>query len=479
MNDKFSLTTICFVRSHHFHEFKTRESLDRYNRPNKYRIVIWMEDLHKDVPVKIEEQVNDEETPTRIIDKIAAVLIGLINNLFFLIVSSSAQRIVLHFEASGYIAAVNWSSTICSLFASSINAFLSSRNISYDWRYASNTFFMAIGLLGCAIAPNFWVACISIVFVGFPCDFGESVSLGYFAHIKKQSLVKFWSIGTATAGVLGGGYSALCIKLDFDYRLSFYCLTPLIVIYACSYFCILRIRQSKNSNSSIFTADSIQEPINESLNESFHDTSTTPLLQSTNSVHLTENATTPENENLIKSTERKIHCCNFHLIKKIFRYIWTCDTVYFCQYVIASAFIDCAQTEEIQEKYKYLFPLLSLVQHIGVLIFCSSLHFFKFPYLEFMSFLQCANFGIWLSQAMLHWMPLWAEFVCIFFVGSVGGLSYVNTYHMLLNDDKLDPKEKELGANFTSFSVLIAVLFSSVFTLIAEKTFLKDFVPES
>ena len=372
------------------------------------------------------------------------------NNVFFLIVSSSAQRIVLHFNKSGYLAAVNWSSSICSLFASSINAFLSSKNISYDWRYLANSIFMGLGLLGCAIAPNFWVACISIVFVGFPCDFGESVSLGYFAYIKKQSLVKFWSIGTAISGILGGGYSALCIAFDFDYKLSFYCLIPFVFFYAGSYFLVLRKKNLPPNDAN------------------------TPLLRTTDA----ETSSTTDDD-AVTTSNSKTSCCNFKLIKKTFRYIWTCDTVYFCQYVIASAFIDCAQTKEIQEKIKYLFPLLSLTQHIGVLIFCSSLSLFKCPYLEFMAILQCINFGVWLSQSMLHWMYLWTEFLCIFVVGAVGGLSYVNTYHMLLNDDNLDHKEKELGANYTSFSVLIAVLFSSLFTLIAEKTFLKDFVPQS
>jgi hypothetical protein len=75
-------------------------------------------------------------------------------------------------------------------------------------------------------------------------------------------------------------------------------------------------------------------------------------------------------------------------------------------------------------------------------------------------------------------MPVWSQYIFIFLVGSIGGLSYVNTYDMVLSDERLGPKHRELGANFTSWSVLVSVLLSSAFCLLAEKTFLKPFVPK-
>ena len=80
---------------------------------------------------------------------------------------------------------------------------------------------------------------------------------------------------------------------------------------------------------------------------------------------------------------------------------------------------------------------------------------------------------------MLHWMPIWAEFIFIFFVGCCGGLNYVNTYDMEMNDDRLNSKEKELGSNIITFSVTVSVVLSSVFSLLSEKTYLKDFVPKN
>jgi hypothetical protein len=369
-------------------------------------------------------------------ERIAIFILGIINNLFFLIVSSSSQRIVLHYNASGNIAFIYWTSTICSIFASSINAWLSTKGVSYDWRFLANTIFMGIGLLGCAVAPVFWVACVAIVFVGFPCDFGESVTLGYLAYTKREHLIKFWSIGTGAAGIIGSGYTILCIAIEdkFDYRVSFYALLPLVIVYALSYFIVLRVKTPSVPN---LNPDSLLKP----------------------------------------EPEQKGRYWNLAFLKQIAYYVLTCDVVYFAQYVIASAFLDCAETDEVRREYKFMFPSLGLCQHVGVLVFAASRQLFTCKWLITMAIGQCINFSIWLSQAMLHWMPIWSQFIFIFLVGSIGGLSYVNTYDMVLTDERLDGKHRELAANFTSWSVLVAVLLSSAFCLLAEQTFLEPFVP--
>ena len=92
-------------------------------------------------------------------EKIAMFFVGMINNIFFLIVMSSAQRIVQHYEKKGYLGYVDWACTFCGLFAGYVNTMLSTCNFSYDLRFIINTAFMAIGLVGCAFSPNFWLCC--------------------------------------------------------------------------------------------------------------------------------------------------------------------------------------------------------------------------------------------------------------------------------------------------------------------------------
>lgn len=383
--------------------------------------------------------MGTEENPATCMEKIAMTFVGMVNNLFFLIVMSSAQRIVEHYDASGSLPAVDMACTFCGLFAGSINTVFSTCNFTYDFRFFTNAALMAIGLIGCAYAPKFWTCLISILFVGFSCNFGESVTLGYLAYIKKSSLMKFWGIGTGAAGILGSLFSILVITFKFSYVYSFLSLLPLVLLYFLSYYLVLRKKKSDFNDKPLLTQDN-------------------------------EQSAAPAEVEVVK-------VWSWSYLRKIIYYIITCDTVYFAQYVIASAFLDCAHTQEFQRTHKYFFPLLLLVQHIGVLLYASSLAFFEFPHLTYMALFQMLNFFIWLSQAMLHWMPTWSEFIFAFSVGAMGGLSYANTFHMILKDKNLTQKESEVGTNVTALTETISVLIATGFGQIAEKTFLAPYVP--
>lgn len=120
-----------------------------------------------------------------------------------------------------------------------------------------------------------------------------------------------------------------------------------------------------------------------------------------------------------------------------------------------------------------------LFENIGILIFCTSLSFFQFPHLRYLTAFQVLNFFAWMLQGIYHWMPIWYEFLSIFIVGSIAGLTYANTFHMILIDNKLTAREKELGSNVTTFSSTVAIVFDTMFGIIAEKTFLSASVPRS
>jgi hypothetical protein len=382
-----------------------------------------------------DDELASSTTGRDCVEGIAMTLVGMINNIFDLIVTSSSPRIVSHFGMQSWLGVVTWSCTVCGLFAGFLNTWFTTRNFGYDGRFLAAATCSAVGLLGSALSPNFWISCLAIVFIGFACNFGESVTLGYLGYIRKERLVKFWGIGTGLAGILGSSYSALCIWLDFNYDYSFYALLPLVPIYLLCYYLVLRRKPDVASQSA-------------------------PLLSNDSSLY--------------DDPPLKFDCSIF---RKIWYYLVTVDLVYFAEYSIAGSFMHCAQPVD-SKPAPYLYPLLSLAQHIGVLIFCASLHFFTFPFLWTMVGLQAAMFVLWLAQALLHWMTIWGQFVLIFLVGSFSGLNYVNTYDAVLNDPRLTQKEKEVGTNLTSFSVTIAVLASSLFTLLAEQTFLKPFVPD-
>jgi hypothetical protein len=54
----------------------------------------------------------------------------------------------------------------------------------------------------------------------------------------------------------------------------------------------------------------------------------------------------------------------------------------------------------------------------------------------------------------------------MFFVGLMGGASYVNINYLLLSSEKIDPTEKELAMNICSIFNDTGVLLSSLSSLV-------------
>jgi hypothetical protein len=66
---------------------------------------------------------------------VAMLFVALISSVFFLVVGSSGPRIVSQCDVGGNLGIINWTSSFCGLFATSLNNCFSSFNLSYDFRF--------------------------------------------------------------------------------------------------------------------------------------------------------------------------------------------------------------------------------------------------------------------------------------------------------------------------------------------------------
>lgn len=60
------------------------------------------------------------------------------------------------------------------------------------------------------------------------------------------------------------------------------------------------------------------------------------------------------------------------------------------------------------------------------------------------------------------------------FVGLVGGACYVNTYYLMLNEEKVEKEDKELCVNLMVMNTTIGIALSAVVTLLLDATVWKD-----
>lgn len=151
--------------------------------------------------------------------------------------------------------------------------------------------------------------------------------------------------------------------------------------------------------------------------------------------------------------------------------------VYFFEYYIQTGGADKANKnvdDSNNWEYENSFALLAFCYQLGVLLSRSSLQFFKVTVIEVVTVLQGLNFVFWLVQDSFKLVDIWFQFVIMVYVGLLGGLSYVNTFYIILNGNWISGRDKEYCINLTTISINLGIILSAGFTLIAENTWLSD-----
>lgn len=410
-------------------------------------------------------------------------VMGMINNLVYVIIASAAKSIADGFSKSNLIGLITWANVGLGLFAGTLNTFVLSRT-PYSYRIIANSCLSIAGLLGVAFAPNFWVALAAIVIAGASSSFGESVTLGYM-RLYPSSLVNAWSSGTGMAGVGGSALYLLYRSTELSLKQSFLVTVPWVAVYLTGFFVVLaRAETSSGSSNGGGTGGAIQA----------EGSLTSPLVSS------------KEAEADADADSKKSRESTFARVRRCFRFFrgpaLNLVLVYFFEYSISSGFAakvltpaqDCRFNERAEcdatthcawsdsdgacESTIFLrknaFAIFSFCYQFGVLFSRSSLQLFQIRRIEVLTILQGINFVIWLLQAQFKFMGLWALFPQMVFVGLLGGASYVNVFYILLHDHKIPERDREFCINLAAMSSTIGITLAACFILIVDTTFLSS-----
>ena len=156
-------------------------------------------------------------------------------------------------------------------------------------------------------------------------------------------------------------------------------------------------------------------------------------------------------------------------------YSFSLFMVYFCGYVILCGAADKAESPSQLESFwgKNSYTIFAFLYQTGQFLSRSSLAYFKVKNLWVLVCMQALNMVLWVMQATYHFLPIWAQFVLMFYVGLCGGTGYVNICYQALNSDKIQEKDRELCVNIVMFGSTFGVLASSVFTVFMDNTWLQ------
>ena len=183
------------------------------------------------------------------------------------------------------------------------------------------------------------------------------------------------------------------------------------------------------------------------------------------------------NQRLNFTTIKSLLPRTFHLILNLF-------TVYFFEYAIITSFAD-TMGKQMKQLYperaqdlsiKEYFVFLNFSYQVGVFISRSSLRFIRIPpgKVWVLTFFQAINFGfMFVNAKYMYVQNLYILCPVIVWVGLMGGGSYVNVLHGILDLKTLDKSEKEMALSLSLLFNDSGIFLASVFSLIMSNTILK------
>ncbi|KAK3598100.1 hypothetical protein CHS0354_036083 [Potamilus streckersoni] len=390
--------------------------------------------------------------------QIGLFILGAINNLPYVIVTSAAKTIADRFEENNLVGLVFGANVALNVVVKVANTFL--LKTSYSARYVANSCLMLIGLFGVAYAFSFWFALLCIVFVGASSAFGENVALGYLKHFPSK-LVNAWSSGTGMAGVLGSGIYIIfgCVvgpggqdqdELSRLIKYAFLLTTPSVVLYLYAYFGVIRRPKEKASVQKEENGE--REPLFASTNDQSDEIQEKPAV--------TQN---------LRDTLRKV----WTGYKRIAWISFNLAAVYMFEYVAQGCAAKVRPHTEYNASCPELFAGIALCYQAGVFVSRSSVQLYQIRKIEILTVLQFFNMVLWVMDVHWKFLPTAVLPALMIFVGLLGGASYVNIFYLLLND-RMYEEDRELLINMAAIFITLGIIMGTAFETLLFSTILSN-----
>ncbi|KAL0934541.1 Protein BTN1-like protein 2 [Colletotrichum truncatum] len=383
---------------------------------------------------------------------VAFWLLGLINNVLYVIILSAAQDLVGSSVPKGVVLLAD---VLPSFFTKLIAPYFIHR-VPYSLRVVVLIALSCCGMLLVALTPptkSVAVKMVGVVIASLSSGGGELSFLGLTHYYGPMSLAG-WGSGTGAAGLVGAGlYVVLTDWWGFSVRNSLLFSACLPSIMFVSFFLILPkgpLRAGKKE----YTAVPERDLEDEDVDELPQNAASSALLAPGPSVTSTAYSV---GHNTAMQTTTASHSFDANLRRAkalFFPYMLPLLLVYIAEYTINQGVaptllfpLDSSPFKEFREFY----PFYGFLYQLGVFISRSSTPFVRIHHLYFPSLLQVGNLALLTAHAMFDFIPsVYIVFIIIFWEGLLGGAVYVNTFAEIM--EKVPAEDREFSLSATSVS---------------------------
>ncbi|KAF2741006.1 batten's disease protein Cln3 [Polyplosphaeria fusca] len=392
-------------------------------------------------------------------------LFGLINNVLYVIILSSALDLVGPNVPKGVVLLAD----VLPSFVLKLCAPYFIHKIPYNVRILAFTAVSAAGMLIIALTPpeqdsrSIGIKMFGVILASLSSGGGE-LSFLSLTHYYGHFALAAWGSGTGGAGLIGAGaYSVATTGLGITPRTSLLAFSFLPIIMLVSFFAILPLGPLKNSSGKHNGYEAIQDQEQHDPEDRLLDRSDPiesreeldGLLSS--SMH----STSARSSNYSSSTPLAAAWRSFKANLRrsrglFFPYMLPLLLVYVAEYTInqgvaPTLLFPLASTPF--KHYRSFYPTYNAIYQVGVFLSRSSTPFFRIHHLYLPSFLQVLNLLLLTLHALFDFIPhFYIVCIVIFWEGLLGGLVYVSTFAEITDNVPKEDREFSLGATSVSDS---------------------------
>ncbi|KAH7368083.1 batten's disease protein Cln3 [Plectosphaerella cucumerina] len=393
---------------------------------------------------------------------VAFWLLGLINNVLYVIILSAAQDLVGSSVPKGVVLLAD----VLPSFLTKLVAPYFIHRVPYSIRVLVFITLSGSGMSILALTPpskSVPVKMVGVVLASLSSGGGELSFLGLTHYYGPMSLAG-WGSGTGAAGLVGAGlYVAMTDWWGFSVRSSLLFSAFLPVIMFFSFFILLPkgpLRQGSRLKeyTSVPERDLDDEDIDEMPQGAASSALLAPGPSSTSAAFSAHQQPAAEAHSFRTNLRRASRLFVPYMLPLLLVYI----AEYTINQGVAPTLLFPLSSTPFKE-FREFYPMYGFLYQVGVFISRSSIPFIRIHHLYVPSFLQIANLALLTAHAMYNFIPsVYIIFIVIFWEGLLGGAVYVNTFAEILDNVPSEDREFSLGATSVSDSggICIAGLLS-------------------
>ncbi|TQV95174.1 CLN3 protein [Cordyceps javanica] len=383
---------------------------------------------------------------------VAFWLLGLINNVLYVIILSAAQDLVGTVPKGVVLLA----DVVPSFFAKLIAPYFI-HHVPYRTRVLIFCALSVAGMSLVALTPpeaSVAVKMVGVVLASLSSGGGELSFLG-LTHFYGPASLAGWGSGTGAAGLVGAGlYVAMTEWWRFSVRGSLLFAATLPVVMLASFFAVLP--QGPLLKGATGNAGYGAVPGDDAADDEEESSATAALL---NPRHAQLTANRASELSALKANLRRARSL-------VIPYMLPLLLVYVAEYTINQGVAPTLLfplSESPFAEFREFYPFYGFLYQLGVFISRSSISFVRIHRLYLPSFLQIGNLALLTLHAMLFFIPsVYFVFIIIFWEGLLGGAVYVNCFAEIMENVPEEEREFSLSATTlrTGASVISCALLS-------------------